>query len=392
MTCTRSTCRPSTRLTARTSRSSPVQHHHAHIASCLADNGEDGPVIGVAFDGTGYGTDGTIWGGEFLIADLAEFSRAGFLAPVPLPGGAAAIRQPWRMAAAYLTAAYPAGAPGSLDVVRRNAGRWDDVLAVARSGVNSPLTSSAGRLFDAAAAVLGVRDAINYEGQAAVELEQLADPASALDGYPAGIEEGDQLRVFGADLIRAVAEDVRRGVARPVVAARFHHGVADAIARTCAILRSRTGLGLVALSGGVFQNLLLLERTVGRLEADGFRVLVHGRVPPNDGGISLGQAAVAAARDRLLLRVLVRGFQEFPGHYPHGYVTRLERGRRDGSGIDFDERRELRLGPDDLSPLAEPTPDSDHVPELPDDRDLHLPGPLLTQFSRSFARFGLGAG
>ena len=120
-----------------------VQHHHAHIASCLADNGEDGPVIGVAFDGTGYGTDGTIWGGEFLIADLAEFSRAGFLAPAPLPGGAAAIRQPWRMAAAYLSAAYPEGTPDSLDVVRRNAGRWDDVLAVARSGINSPLTSSA---------------------------------------------------------------------------------------------------------------------------------------------------------------------------------------------------------------------------------------------------------
>ena len=166
-----------------------VQHHHAHIASCLADNGEEGPVIGVAFDGTGYGADGTIWGGEFLIADLAGFSRAGFLAPVPLPGSAAAIRQPWRMAAAYLSAAYPDGPPDGLDVIRRNADRWDDVLAVARSGVNSPLTSSAGRLFDAAAAVLGVRDTINYEGQAAVELEQLADPAE-LAGYPAGIEEG----------------------------------------------------------------------------------------------------------------------------------------------------------------------------------------------------------
>jgi hydrogenase maturation protein HypF len=338
-----------------------VQHHHAHIASCLADNGEDGPVIGVAFDGTGYGTDGTIWGGEFLIADLAGFSRAGFLAPVPLPGSAAAIRQPWRMAAAYLAEAYPEGTPPSLDVMRRNAGRWDDVLAVARSGVNSPLTSSAGRLFDAAAAVLGVRDAINYEGQAAVELEQLADPTSTLGGYPAGLEEGDQVRVIGADLIRAVAEDVRRGLAAPIVAARFHLGVADAIARTCAVLRSRTGLGVVALSGGVFQNLLLLEQSVARLEADRFRVLVHGRVPPNDGGISLGQAAVAAARDRLLFRVFVRGLQELPGHYAHGYVTRLERSRRDGGRIDLDERWELRLGPDDLSPLAEPTPDSDHV-------------------------------
>jgi hydrogenase maturation protein HypF len=275
-----------------------VQHHHAHIASCLADNGEEGPVIGVAFDGTGYGTDGTIWGGEFLVADLAGFSRAGFLAPVRLPGSAAAIRQPWRMAAAYLSAAYPEGPPGSLDVMRRNEGRWDDVLAVARSGLNSPLTSSAGRLFDAAAAVLGVRDEINYEGQAAVELEQLADPAE-LRGYPAGISEGEQVRVLGADLIRAVVDDTRGGVEPAIVAARFHNGVADAIARTCAILRARTGLGVVALSGGVFQNLLLLERTASRLEASGFRVLVHGRVPPNDGGISLGQVAVAAARDRL---------------------------------------------------------------------------------------------
>jgi hydrogenase maturation protein HypF len=274
-----------------------VQHHHAHIASCLADNGEAGPVIGVAFDGTGYGADGTIWGGEFLLADLAGFTRAAFLAPAPLPGAAAAIRQPWRMAAAYLSAAYPDGPPDSLDVVRRNRGRWDDVLAVARSGVNSPLTSSAGRLFDAAAAIIGVRDAINYEGQAAIELEQLSD-RSETAAYPCGIAEGEQLRLAGADLIRAVADDIRAGVGRPVVAARFHQGVADAIARTCALLRARSGLGVVALSGGVFQNLLLLERTVSRLEAGGFRVLVHSRVPPNDGGISLGQVAVAGARRR----------------------------------------------------------------------------------------------
>jgi hydrogenase maturation protein HypF len=154
-----------------------VQHHHAHIASCLADNGEDGPVIGIALDGTGYGTDGTIWGGEFLIADLAGFERAGCLDPVPLPGGAAAIRQPWRMAAVYLAAAYPGGLPAGLAVRERNAATWAAVTAMAERGVNSPLTSSAGRLFDAAAALAGVRDVIRYEGQAAIELEQLADPA-----------------------------------------------------------------------------------------------------------------------------------------------------------------------------------------------------------------------
>ena len=295
-----------------------VQHHHAHIASCLADNGERGPVIGVAFDGTGSGSDGTIWGGEFLIADLVSFERAGYLAPVPMPGGAAAIRQPWRMAAAYLAAAYPAGPPGGLAVVRRAGRRWADVLAVASAGINSPLTSSAGRLFDAAAAILDVRDAINYEGQAAVELEQLADPAER-GASPAGIEPAATggaagagaagtgaagagaapVRVAGADLIRAVCEDAAAGVDRSIIAARFHNGVAAVIEEACVLLRERHGLSTVALSGGVFQNLLLLDRVVGRLEQHGFGVLLHSRVPCNDGGISLGQAVVAAARDQL---------------------------------------------------------------------------------------------
>jgi hydrogenase maturation protein HypF len=274
-----------------------VQHHHAHIASCMADNSFDGPVIGVAFDGTGYGLDGTIWGGEFLLADLASFTRAGFLEPVPMPGGAAAIRQPWRMAAAYLDAALDTEDAAGLDVARRNAARWDAVLAMARKGLNSPLTSSAGRLFDAVAAVLGVRDDIRYEGQAAVELEQLADPA-VLDGYSCAMSDGDEIRVAGPDLIAAVISDLRGGCDRPVIAARFHNGVANAITRVCSVLRARTGRDVVALSGGVFQNLLLLSRTVALLEDQGFRVLVHSRVPPNDGGISLGQVAVAAARDR----------------------------------------------------------------------------------------------
>jgi hydrogenase maturation protein HypF len=282
-----------------------VQHHHAHIASCLADNGEEGPVIGVAFDGTGFGTDGTIWGGEFLLADLAGFERAGHLEPVPMPGGAAAIRQPWRMAAAYLDAAYAGEAPAALEVVGRNAGRWRDVVAMARRGINAPPTSSAGRLFDAVAALLGVQDTINYEGQAAIELEQRADPAergvyraSVGPGAPGPGGEAGPLRVRGADLVRAAAEDLLAGAAPPVVAARFHRGVAAAIAEVCAALRERSGLGTVALSGGVFQNLLLVGQVVDLLEESGFRVLTHARVPPNDGGISLGQAAVAGARDR----------------------------------------------------------------------------------------------
>ncbi len=273
-----------------------VQHHHAHIASCLADNGEDGPVIGVAFDGTGFGTDGTIWGGEFLIAGLTGFERGGHLAPVPMPGGAAAIRQPWRMAAAYLDDAYPGGAPDGLDVARRNQRHWSPVITMARRGINSPVTSSAGRLFDAVAAILGVRDEINYEGQAAVELEQLADPAErgAYDAGADGTAEGP-LVIAGRDLVRAVVDDLAAGTSRNVIAARFHNGVAALITQACLGLRERHGLSDVALSGGVFQNLLLLHAAVAQLEEHGFRVLVHSRVPCNDGGISLGQAVIAAA-------------------------------------------------------------------------------------------------
>jgi hydrogenase maturation protein HypF len=279
-----------------------VQHHHAHVASCLADNGEEGPVIGVAFDGLGYGLDNTLWGGELLVADLTGFERVGHLAPVVMPGGAAAIKEPWRMAAAYLDAAYGDGLPQSLPVASRHEDRWNTVVGLARSGLSSPATSSAGRLFDAVAAILGVRDAVNYEGQAAVELEQRADPAEP-GAYPLAIHKGEDvarepLRLDGADLIRAVVAEQKAGIDIATIAARFHNGLARAIVAACAVVRDEVGLTTVALSGGVFQNLLLLERTLAGLEARGFRVLVHERVPPNDGGISLGQAAVAGARDR----------------------------------------------------------------------------------------------
>ena len=264
-----------------------VQHHHAHIASCMADNAWYEPVIGVAFDGTGYGTDGTLWGGEFLVADLTGFERAGHLRPVPLPGGATAIREPWRMAAAY-------GVPAELDVARRNAASWDAVVALAGRGVASPPTSSAGRLFDAVAAVLGVRDRVNYEGQAAIELEQRADPRER-GAYPVRLDDGSPFTVSGADLVAAVVADLRAGIGVPVIAARFHNAVAGLVVAGAVRLRETTGLTTVALSGGVFQNLLLLERAVAGLEAAGFGVLVHHRVPPNDGGISLGQAAIASA-------------------------------------------------------------------------------------------------
>ncbi|WIY04136.1 carbamoyltransferase HypF [Amycolatopsis mongoliensis] len=247
-----------------------VQHHHAHIAACLADNGEDGPVLGVAFDGTGFGPDGTIWGGEFLLADLAGYQRLSHLRPVAMPGGVMAIKQPWRMAASYV------------DELGRPA--REDVVKLKRSGINSPLTSSAGRLFDAAAALLGVRDSITYEGQAAIELEQLADPAEK-SAYRARVDDV----VHGEDLIAALLDDTGTRAKR---AARFHNGVADAIVRTCDRFRDHSTT--VALSGGVFQNVLLLDRTVENLEHAGFRVLTHRTVPTNDGGISFGQVAVAS--------------------------------------------------------------------------------------------------
>ncbi|HET9078068.1 MAG TPA: carbamoyltransferase HypF [Acidimicrobiales bacterium] len=265
-----------------------VQHHHAHVASCLADHGERGPVVGVAFDGLGFGPDGTIWGGEVLVADLTGYRRAAHLPVVAMPGGTAAIREPWRMAAAWLDAAFDGEPPGDLAVARRQGRRWEQARTLARSGVASPLTSSAGRLFDAVAAIAAGRDRVNYEGQAAVELEQLADPC----------ERGayDMEGLDGAELIRAVVADVLRGVPAAVVAARFHRGLAAGTVAAVAAVAGDAGLDTAALSGGVFQNAVFLEAVTAGLEAEGLRVLVPTRVPPNDAGISLGQVAVGGAR------------------------------------------------------------------------------------------------
>ncbi|WP_433409449.1 carbamoyltransferase HypF [Saccharomonospora azurea] len=287
-----------------------VQHHHAHVAACLADNGVDGGdgvggaddrAIGVAFDGTGYGLDGTVWGGEFLLATCADFERVGHLATVPMPGGEAAVREPWRMAAAYLRGATD-GVDGvdDLAVARRQGARWDQVRRLLDSRLSMPVTSSAGRLFDAVAAVLGVRDTVTYEGQAAIELEQRADVGHS-DGYEVGIaDDGGMLVVDGPGLVRAVLDDHRRGTDLALVAARFHNALAAAVARTCREIADRTGVRLVALSGGVFANRFLLTRTVEALEGDNLTVLTHSRVPCNDGGLSFGQAVVAGARDRAM--------------------------------------------------------------------------------------------
>ena len=256
-----------------------VQHHHAHIVSCLADNGESGPVIGVAFDGLGYGDDGTLWGGEILVADLTNYQRAGHLVAVPMPGGTTAIKQPWRMAASYLDLAFAGSPPAALGVVKRHEDHWGAVVALARSGTASPMTSSAGRLFDAVAAIVCGRDSINYEGQAAIELEQLADPGE-MSAYPVRIEHAGTFQIAGAELVRYVAEDMVAGISPPVIAARFHNAVATSIVAVCGQVRDfAPGLATVALSGGVFQNVLLTERAACGLEQAGFRVLLHSPRP-----------------------------------------------------------------------------------------------------------------
>jgi len=250
-----------------------VQHHHAHAASCLAEHGEEGPALALVFDGTGYGTDGTLWGGELLRCDLTSFERVAHLETVPLPGGEAAVREPWRVAAAYLERA---GLPVPWE-------RWRLVRESLKVG--PPLACGMGRLFDAVAAVLGVREAVSYEGQAAIELEQLAGEAPA-EPYPWRFGESTEL------VTRCHAENL---AGRPAgeIAARFHETVAAGAAAACA---EAGGPGTVVLTGGTFQNLRLLAATTRRLERLGFRVLSHRRVPPNDGGVSFGQAAVAAAR------------------------------------------------------------------------------------------------
>ena len=270
-----------------------VQHHHAHIAACLAEHGEAGPVIGVAFDGSGLGADGTLWGGELLVADRLTATRVGHLDPVPMPGGAAAVGEPWRMALAHLAAIGRTEA----GLRERHRDQWDAMVAVTGSVALSPLTSSMGRIFDAVAALLGVRDVVGHEGQAAIGLEQLADP-TVTDGYPAAIAAGPDgaVRLVGGDLVAAVVDDLGRGVDPAVISSRFHLGVVATTVAAVRLVAERTGISTVACSGGVFQNALVVHHLATGLRASGFRVLLHRELPPNDGCISAGQVVIAAAR------------------------------------------------------------------------------------------------
>jgi hydrogenase maturation protein HypF len=274
-----------------------VQHHHAHIASVMAEHGLTGerPVIGVAFDGTGYGTDGAIWGGEFLIADYASAQRVAHLKYVPLPGGDAAIRRPYRTALAHLWSAGLGWSDDLPPMAAASPGEPSVLLQQLKRGVNVVPTSSVGRLFDAVSALAGVRQEINYEAQAAIELEMLVE-----DGVDEAYAFGfDGEEIDPAPCIRAVTVDVRASVPVGVIAARFHNGLAHMIRDVCLRLRRKTSLKEVALSGGVFQNVTLLARVLPLLQKADFVVYTHHLVPPNDACIALGQAVVASVKAQI---------------------------------------------------------------------------------------------
>lgn len=273
-----------------------VQHHHAHVAACMAEHQLEGPVIGLAFDGTGFGGDGTVWGGEILLADTAGFRRTACLEPVPMPGSAAAIREPWRMGLSYLHHVYgealwelPLPFLKTLDNAKARL-----VVAAAAKGINAPLTSSLGRLFDGVAAMVGLRREVAFEGQAAMELEMIADGREQ-GGYPLAWSQEAVMQIALAPLITALVDDVLAGVPAFIISRRFHDTIIALGAQMCAAIGSQTHLDRVVLSGGCFQNGLLLEGLLHTLEKHGLTAFAHRLAPTNDGGIALGQAVVAAA-------------------------------------------------------------------------------------------------
>lgn len=283
-----------------------VQHHHAHIASCMAENGLSGNVIGVAFDGTGYGEDGNIWGSEFFTGTYGSYERAGHLEYVKMPGGDAAVREPWRMAVSYLyncRSGLPGGIDGSIgNTILRSIEpyKMDTVIKMLENGFNCPATSSMGRLFDAVSALAGVRSTCSFEGQAAIELEYAACKGD--NGEYGFIVE----KLFGiykisvTEMILGIINDAGKGISKGIISSKFHKTLVAMVNDICCRLRSDTGYDRVVLSGGVFQNILLLSGCIKKLGSSGFHVFIHSRVPANDGGISLGQTVIAMAKNSII--------------------------------------------------------------------------------------------
>jgi hydrogenase maturation protein HypF len=275
-----------------------VQHHHAHIVSAMAENGMEGDVIGVALDGTGFGLDSTVWGGEFIKANLRDFNRLAHLKKVPMPGGSMAIKEPWRMAMVYLSEAFgDEDTKQKIDLMKRiDLEKWDVLRKAIEKRINTPLTSSMGRLFDAISSLLSIRDEVHYEGQAAIELEMIADHG-VREGYPFHIRKGEMpLVIDPTEVIREIVRNVTQGVPAPKISGKFHRTISRMIVETCETIRSMEKLNRVILSGGVFQNIFLLSLVTEDLKRSGFDVHTHHLVPSNDGGISLGQAVIAHMR------------------------------------------------------------------------------------------------
>ena len=273
-----------------------MQHHHAHVVSCMAEHKLDGAVIGLAFDGTGYGTDGCVWGGEVLIAQAHDFERIGHMAYVAMPGSNAAIREPWRMAISYLQDAYGDDFYGlDLPFLRRlEKERLTVIGEMITKKVNSPLTSSLGRFFDGVAAICGIRNQVNYEGQAAMELEMLS-AGSAETPYEYEWREDGLIRIHTAPIVRGVVADIQNQVPLAEIGARFHRTLICLFSDLCGCIRKESGLNRIVLRGGCFQNATLLGAMINALQEKNFDVFTQEQVPSNDGGISLGQAVVAAA-------------------------------------------------------------------------------------------------
>jgi hydrogenase maturation protein HypF len=275
-----------------------VQHHHAHIISAMAENGIEGDVIGVALDGTGFGTDGTIWGGEILKANYRDFDRLAHLKKVPMPGGSMAIKEPWRMAMVYLSGAFGDEATKlRINLMKRiDFQKWDILKKAIEKKINTPWTSSMGRLFDATSSLLSIRDEVHYEGQAAIELEMIADHG-AKEEYPFHIYKDEKPMVIDpTEMIRGIVCNLIDGISSSKISGKFHRTIARLIIETCEKIRSREKLNQVVLSGGVFQNIFLLSLITEGLKRSGFNVYTHHLVPTNDGGISLGQAVICQMR------------------------------------------------------------------------------------------------
>ncbi len=272
-----------------------VQHHHAHIVSAMAENGLEGDVIGVALDGTGFGLDGTIWGGEFIKANLRDFNRLAHLKKVPMPGGSMAIKEPWRMAMVYFSEAFGNEATKlKIDLMKKiDFQKWEILKRAIEKKINTPSTSSMGRLFDAISSLLSIRDEVRYEGQAAIELEMIADHG-VKEEYPFHIHKDEMPMVIDpTEMIRGIVRDLIDRVPASKISGKFHRTISRMIVETCETIHSMEKLNRVALSGGVFQNIFLLSLVTEDLKRSGFDVHTHHLVPPNDGGISLGQAVVA---------------------------------------------------------------------------------------------------